>query len=719
MKTKYLFFSVLFVFIAWGIVACKDDDGLDMPVELTIGGNQTAFEFPAMGGEQKLAMKSNYPWGAEMSPLEDSVWCKLKISEKELVISPLQNLDTLVRSSRVKIFSGEGENMKTLYLDVVQKAGDKMSIMFSPEKVIFSPKEETREVMYMTFSPEIEYKWHGDTLVDWITVQLDTENSKLLLTSEFNELLTPRRATLEVSGGVGGNRFTDTLAIEQLGNEPMIMTNPDTVRIDAAGGTVDIEVLSTVEKYNVNAGGWVKMEPKEGETDKYLLSVEANPTLNERSIEILLSTPYGVVPSVDGELIVIQEGNVLAKISTDQEKVNFKTEGGEMTVKVNSSWENWKAEVNKEAQEWCSISTEGDVLKVNATVSELETERTATITLSTGAASNTASCEVVVTQLGTQPSLVLSTDRVTLNEAGDEVIVKVSTNAKMWGTTLPESEDKWCTVTPDFTNNQIKISATPAEAGSRSVELIVDIPQTDVKVKLTIMQSKYYKVGDLYVVNGEPLGLVYEISDGGAHGKVVALKAHRDLNLCYRYGLPYDENNISDPNNVGAIARSETDGRENMKAYKQIADWKTHYPVAAYVSDLNDENGNPGWYLPAIKEVQAMVGWIDGEVLSPDGEAGHEPSEAIKEKRKAINQLIVDNGGNEFYFYGYDVSFIIDQTNAWEADYFNRIYTSTETDYQVHPMVFKFYLRNGWWETMHVYGDLAGSYGEVRPFLAF
>lgn len=114
-----------------------------------------------------------------------------------------------------------------------------------------------------------------------------------------------------------------------------------------------------------------------------------------------------------------------------------------------------------------------------------------------------------------------------------------------------------------------------------------------------------------------------------------------------------------------------------------------------------------------------MVGWIDGEVLSPDGEVGQEPSEAMKEKRKAINQLIVDNGGNEFYFYGYDVSFIIDQTNAWEADYFNRIYTSTETDYQVHPMVFKFYLRNGWWETMHVYGDLAGSYGEVRPFLAF
>ena len=100
---------------------------------------------------------------------------------------------------------------------------------------------------------------------------------------------------------------------------------------------------------------------------------------------------------------------------------------------------------------------------------------------------------MVVTQLGTKPSLVLSTDRVTLNEAGDEVIVKVSTNAKLWGMTLPESEDKWCTVIQDDINNQIKISATPAEAGSRSVELIVEIPQTDVKVKLTIIQSKYYK----------------------------------------------------------------------------------------------------------------------------------------------------------------------------------------------------------------------------------
>ena len=57
--------------------------------------------------------------------------------------------------------------------------------------------------------------------------------------------------------------------------------------------------------------------------------MEANPTLNERSIGILLSTPYGATPFVNGRLTVIQEGSVLAKISTDQEKVNFKTEGGE------------------------------------------------------------------------------------------------------------------------------------------------------------------------------------------------------------------------------------------------------------------------------------------------------------------------------------------------------------------------------------------------------
>ena len=137
-------------------------------------------------------------------------------------------------------------------------------LLYFLRKSRFFSERRNQEVMYMTFSPEIEYKWRGDTLVDWITIQLDAENSKLLLTSEFNELLTARRATLEVSGGVGGNRFTDTLAIEQMGTEPMIVANPDTVRIDAAGGTVDIEVLSTVEKYNVNAGGWVKWNRKKG-----------------------------------------------------------------------------------------------------------------------------------------------------------------------------------------------------------------------------------------------------------------------------------------------------------------------------------------------------------------------------------------------------------------------------------------------------------------------
>ena len=73
-----------------------------------------------------------------------------------------------------------------------------------------------------------------------------------------------------------------------------------------------------------------------------------------------------------------------------------------------------------------------------------------------------------------------------------------------------------------------------------SVFLLISSLQ-DILYNFSIIQSKYYKVGDLYVVNGEPLGLVYEISDGGAHGKVVALKAHRDLNLWYRTGLPYDE----------------------------------------------------------------------------------------------------------------------------------------------------------------------------------
>lgn len=719
MKIKHFLLGLLCAFLVWGLSSCKDEEEVVMPVGLSLGTTQTTFEFEALGGEQKIALKSNYPCHAEMSPAADSVWCKLAVTEKELVITPTVNYDTVVRSSKVRIFSGEGENVESLYLDIVQKAGDKMSIVFMPEKVVVAPDDEQKEVMYMTASPEIEWKWKGDTLVDWIEVIQDKENSKLILKPQLNPGLVSRFADLEVSGGIGGNRFTEVLNIEQMGNRPMVKVNPDTVRVGANGEKIDLEILCTLAECNIYNLDWATVEEKE--EGGYTLNIAVNPNLAAREGSILVTGTQDTV-TVYTNLKIYQEKNVKATISANKSKIGFETAGGSQEVEITSSWETWEAIVSEDAP-WCTITKDGNKLKINATASDQENDRFAIITLKTGDGSNTASSQIAVTQFGTKPSLVLSSDRITLNEQGSEVIVNVATNAEFWGCTLPEGEEqKWCKVTPDYANNQIKISADPAEAGSRSVELTVEIPQTDVQVKLTIVQSKFYKVGDVFVVNGEKLGIVYEVSDGGAHGKVFALKAHRDLNIAYRQGLPYDEDHPTDPNNVGVVARSEADGLENMKGYKSIPDWKNHFPIAAYVDNMNDENGFPGWYLPSIRELLAMVAWIDGTVLCQnggiDGEPLVEPTEEIKKKRKAINQLIVDNGGNELYFYGYDQSFIIDQTNAWEADYFNSIWSSTETDYQTHPMNFSFYLRNGWWKTHHVYST-EPAYGEIRPFLAF
>ena len=146
MKIKHFLLGLLCAFLVWGLSSCKDEEEVVMPVGLSLGTTQTTFEFEALGGEQKIALKSNYPCHAEMS--------------------------------KVRIFSGEVENVESLYLDIVQKAGDKMSIVFMPEKVVVAPDDEQKEVMYMTASPEIEWKWKGDTLVDWIEVIQDKENSK-------------------------------------------------------------------------------------------------------------------------------------------------------------------------------------------------------------------------------------------------------------------------------------------------------------------------------------------------------------------------------------------------------------------------------------------------------------------------------------------------------------------------------------------------------------
>ena len=97
-----------------------------------------------------------------------------------------------------------------------------------------------------------------------------------------------------------------------------------------------------------------------------------------------------------------------------------------------------------------------------------------------------------------------------------------------------------------------------------------------------------YKVGDYYN-DGTKEGIVFEVYDGGWHGKIVSLDYSEEqwaVDAVYK-------------NATGAT--SETGGMSNMNKIKKIPNWKAKYPAFAWCAFLGS-----GWYLPAREELLSI-----------------------------------------------------------------------------------------------------------------
>ena len=130
-----------------------------------------------------------------------------------------------------------------------------------------------------------------------------------------------------------------------------------------------------------------------------------------------------------------------------------------------------------------------------------------------------------------------------------------------------------------------------------------------------------YKVGDPYVVNGNTVGIVYEVDETGTHGKAYSLTVYNlsDKYFCIKEGeekymLPgveatkyYD----SVPIEEDAMPESTTDGAANCQKMKNETDWQTRMPALKWVEDLAAAQG-VAWYIPAIDELKELVEYMSG-----------------------------------------------------------------------------------------------------------
>ena len=113
----------------------------------------------------------------------------------------------------------------------------------------------------------------------------------------------------------------------------------------------------------------------------------------------------------------------------------------------------------------------------------------------------------------------------------------------------------------------------------------------------TLARSKTsapYKVGDYYN-DGVKDGIVFEVSAGGNHGKIVSINHSITEQIWYAglYNDTYSESSVG--------VKSKVDGAKNMKKIVSLADWAASYPAFRWCTELGE-----GWYLPAIEELVAI-----------------------------------------------------------------------------------------------------------------
>ena len=130
-----------------------------------------------------------------------------------------------------------------------------------------------------------------------------------------------------------------------------------------------------------------------------------------------------------------------------------------------------------------------------------------------------------------------------------------------------------------------------------------------------------YKVGDPYVVNGNTVGIVYEVDETGTHGKAYSLTVYNlsDKYFCIKEGeekymFPGIESTkyyASVPIEEDAMPESTTDGAANCQKMKNETDWQNRMLALKWVEDLAEEQG-VAWYIPAIDELKELFEYMSG-----------------------------------------------------------------------------------------------------------
>ena len=618
---------------------------------------------------QTVAIDANYEWTFEEIDEDDIIEVTRPEGKSELVITPTgRNYSLDVLTASIRITAGTGATAAERTISVSQGANTKTYLTFLDEDlsgdnpIIQFPSalggEPAVRKINISTNNVLDIKVSSDQDIDitegegedaqaltkvrlpddygWMSYEISEQVSEegvvtvLTLTSDINPSTTETlKVAIDVVSGnddINNEVVTRRIALVSLPSTPAIVINPsDLVFAYDAAEAQTVSVISNVPyaidaSWQAGTGTWSEYPEielvEEGDlVNVYSVKVPEYALAEDRVARIgFMQSNAAVGEGLAAQLEVRQTAAPKATVRLSETAIVVGNDRTNATLSVETSMPQLMTiectDDDGQKADWFSAEYDAELGNTIAITFEQpgQEERNGTLTVTVGSGMNTATASVDIRQLSTQPSVALNPATVTLNQAGDPVVVEVVTNQETWSIDRPESSD--FTIVEDHENNTITVSGTEITSGSRTASYTVTAGEAT--ATLEVSQSISYKVGDPFVVNGKTVGIVYEVDPDGIHGKAFSLTVD-NLNerVFFAEAGWLLENDYRAQINENARPLSLTDGKANCERMKNEPDWENKFQNLKWVEDLGESQG-VDWYIPAIDELKSLLEYMSG-----------------------------------------------------------------------------------------------------------
>lgn len=625
------------------------------------------------GGEnnknsQTVAIDANYEWTFEEIDEDDIIEVTRPEGKSELVITPTgRNYSLDVLTASIRITAGTGATAAERTISVSQGANTKTYLTFLDEDlsgdnpIIQFPSalggEPAVRKINISTNNALDIKVSSNQDIDitegegedsqaltkvrlpddygWMSYEISEQVSEegivtvLTLTSDINPSTTETlKVAIDVVSGnddINNDVVTRRIALVSLPSTPAIVINPsDLVFAYDAAEAQTVSVISNVPyaidaSWQAGTGTWSEY-PKielveEGDlVNVYSVKVPKYALAEDRVARIgFMQSDAAVGEGPAAQLEVRQTAAPEAAITLNESELIFNNGEDTKLVTMTSSLSEKYITVSCEDEagepvDWfdAEYDAASGTLVVTVKAAPEDADNVGVLTVTVGEGTNTAEASIRVRQLSSAPSVALSPAEVILNESGDPVTVKVITNQSSWS--IDSDPSGYFTATADLQNNTVTVSCKPMTAGSETYTFTVTAGGAT--AELTVSQSKTYKVGDPFTnADGDVVGIVYEVTDGGFHGKAFSLTVDNMNERVFFAEAGWLEGIAGIAEN--ALPLSMTDGQDNCERMKNEPDWEEKFQLLKWVEDLGDEQG-VDWYIPAIEELKDLLEYMSG-----------------------------------------------------------------------------------------------------------